>query len=76
MKASYKVNTITSPTSAVTLEGLNVRVPLPPTVTAILAAETAVAAAKRVAKAVEKRMFTAGTQPLGAAGQDTEGHVL
>lgn len=59
MNASYKVKTITSPTAAVTLVGENVRVPLAPTVTGILTAETAVAAAKRVAKAPEKRMFTA-----------------
>jgi hypothetical protein len=55
------VKTITSPTAAVTLLGLNVRVPLAPTVTGILAAETAVAAAKRVTKEEEKRMFTTGT---------------
>jgi len=59
---SYKVKTITSPTAAVTLDGLKVRVPLPPTVTGISAAETAVATAKRLARAAERRMLTAGTQ--------------
>jgi len=52
-----KVKTITSPTAAVTLVGLNVRVPLPPTVTGISTAETAVATAKRLARAAERRIL-------------------
>lgn len=67
MEQTYKVNMITSFSEALTVLGLKVRLPLPPTMTGQVVCATAIPTGARAARMVEKRILVSYTEASSSA---------